>query len=57
MTNQEAQQLITSYMEDWFNNIGPDFIEDSIRGGVDEETKTALEQVGLNFNWEVKVTA
>jgi len=51
MTTTEAQAIIISYIEDWANNCMPDFIEDSIHGGCDEEAEQALELVGTNFNW------
>lgn len=51
MTHKEAQEIIVSYLEDWANNIMPDFIEDSIRGCCDSEAIEALALVGTDFNW------
>ena len=56
MTTQEAQKIVASFIEDWCINIAPDFIEDSIMGGVDEEAIQALKVVGFDFNWDLKVT-
>ncbi len=55
MTIQEAQAIIISFIEDWSNNIMPDFIEDSINGGSDEEAREALELVGTDFNWYASI--
>lgn len=51
MTKEEAQAIIVAYMEDWANNIMPDFVEDSISNGTDDEAKEALELVGTDFEW------
>ena len=51
MSKTEAQAIIISYLEDWANNFMPDFIEDSINGGCDDEAIEALQLVGTNFNW------
>ncbi len=51
MSKTEAQAIIISYLEDWANNFMPDFIEDSINGGCDDEAIEALRLVGTNFNW------
>ena len=56
MTNSQAQELIRAYLQDWFENIGSAFVEDSINGSCDAEAKQALEQVGMDFNWNVTVS-
>ena len=56
MSNTTAQATVIAYMKDWFETIGPDFIEDSIRGSGDSETIAALDLVGFDFDWDVKVT-
>jgi len=56
MTKTEAQECVRAYLEDWFANIGPDFVQDSITGSDDSEAIEALELVGLDFNWDVKVS-
>jgi hypothetical protein len=51
-----AQDIIANYIKDWCENIAPDFIEDSIRGGVDDEVIAALDLVGFDFDWGITVT-
>ena len=51
-----AKDIIANYIQDWCENIGPDFIEDSIRGGLDDEAIAALELVGFDFDWGITVT-
>ena len=55
MTKQEAQEIIVAYLEDWSNNLMPDFVEDSIRGGCDDEAIQALDLVGTDFNWSASI--
>lgn len=55
MTKQQAQAIIVAYAEDWANNIMPDFLEDSINGGCDDEAIEALALVGTGFNWVASI--
>ncbi len=55
MTTQEAQAIIISFIEDWANNFLPDFVEDSINGGNDDEAIQALQLVGTDFNWYASI--
>ena len=56
MSNTTAQDAVIAYMKDWFETIGPDFIEDSIRGSGDSETIAALDLVGFDFDWSLDIT-
>ena len=55
MTTQEAQDYIATFIKDWCETIGPDFIEDSIRGGIDDEAIEALSLVGTDFPWSITI--
>ena len=55
IAHSTAQDIITAYMKDWCENIAPDFIEDSIRGGCDDEAIAALDLVGFDFNWDIQI--
>ena len=55
MTKQQAQAIVVSYLEDWANNFLDDFVEDSIRGGCDDEAIEALDLVGTDFNWSASI--
>ena len=55
MTTKEAQDCVAAYIKDWCENIGPDFIEDSIRDGIDDEAIEALSLVGTDFPWHVTI--
>ncbi len=55
MTTKEAQLIVANYIQDWCNNIAPDFVEDSINGGNDDEAIEALRLVGTDFEWFVEV--
>ncbi len=48
---KSAKNGITGTVDKASNNIMPDFIEDSINGGCDDEAIEALQLVGTNFNW------
>ena len=55
IAHSTAQDIITAYMKDWCENIAPDFIEDSIRGGCDDVAIAALDLVGFDFNWDIQI--
>ena len=55
MTKSEAQQILADYFEGWCNDVAPDFMKDSIEGGLDEEAQEALRLVGMDFDWYAKV--
>ena len=55
MTTQEAQECIATFIKDWCETIGPDFIEDSIRGGIDDKAIEALSLVGTDFPWSITI--
>jgi len=55
MTTKEAQDCVAAYIKDWCETIGPDFIEDSIRGGIDDEAIKALSLVGTDFPWHLTI--
>ena len=51
-----AKDIIANYIKDWCENISTEFIEESIRGGLDDEAIAALDLVGFDFDWNITVT-
>ena len=55
MTTNQAQVIVANYIQGWCNDVAPDFIEDSINGGTDQEAIDALALVGTNFDWSIEM--
>ena len=54
MTTSEAKSISKGYILDWCE-VSTDLIEESIRGGLDDEAIEALDLVGFDFPWSIKV--
>ena len=55
MTELQAKELMMNFIRDWCENCAPDFMEDSIEGGISDEEIEAFRMVGFDFPWSIDV--